>query len=88
MCVPVFVCMCTPVAHPGRAPEGSHRHTSPQQQANGSRVNVLYSTPACYLWELNKAKLNWYFGGLGSLGGLACPVRHGPAPSVSAAAGQ
>uniref|UniRef100_A0A8C2SJT5 Alpha-mannosidase n=1 Tax=Capra hircus TaxID=9925 RepID=A0A8C2SJT5_CAPHI len=29
-----------------------------QQQANGSRVNVLYSTPACYLWELNKAKLN------------------------------
>ncbi|KAK1342618.1 hypothetical protein QTO34_015384 [Cnephaeus nilssonii] len=30
-----------------------------QQQANGSRVNVLYSTPACYLWELNKAKLTW-----------------------------
>ncbi|XP_027990414.2 lysosomal alpha-mannosidase isoform X2 [Eptesicus fuscus] len=29
------------------------------QQANGSRVNVLYSTPACYLWELNKAKLTW-----------------------------
>ncbi|XP_025771568.1 lysosomal alpha-mannosidase [Puma concolor] len=28
-----------------------------QQQANGSRVNVLYSTPACYLWELNKANL-------------------------------
>ncbi|XP_031293223.2 lysosomal alpha-mannosidase isoform X1 [Camelus dromedarius] len=30
-----------------------------QQQANGSRVNVLYSTPACYLWELNKANLTW-----------------------------
>ncbi|XP_044607793.2 lysosomal alpha-mannosidase isoform X2 [Equus asinus] len=29
------------------------------QQANGSRVNVLYSTPACYLWELNKANLSW-----------------------------
>ncbi|XP_075403812.1 lysosomal alpha-mannosidase [Tenrec ecaudatus] len=29
------------------------------QQANGSRVNVLYSTPACYLQELNKANLNW-----------------------------
>ncbi|KAL2764393.1 lysosomal alpha-mannosidase isoform 2 precursor [Daubentonia madagascariensis] len=28
-------------------------------QANGSRVNVLYSTPACYLWELNKANLTW-----------------------------
>ncbi|KAB0404857.1 hypothetical protein E2I00_001647, partial [Balaenoptera physalus] len=28
-----------------------------QQQANGSRVNVLYSTPACYLWQLNKANL-------------------------------
>ncbi|XP_045405914.1 lysosomal alpha-mannosidase isoform X2 [Lemur catta] len=29
------------------------------QQANGSSVNVLYSTPACYLWELNKANLTW-----------------------------
>ncbi|XP_012923863.1 lysosomal alpha-mannosidase isoform X3 [Heterocephalus glaber] len=29
------------------------------QQANGSRVHVLYSTPACYLWELNKANLTW-----------------------------
>ncbi|XP_069351428.1 lysosomal alpha-mannosidase isoform X2 [Eulemur rufifrons] len=28
-------------------------------QANGSSVNVLYSTPACYLWELNKANLTW-----------------------------
>uniref|UniRef100_A0A8C3W8Z6 Alpha-mannosidase n=1 Tax=Catagonus wagneri TaxID=51154 RepID=A0A8C3W8Z6_9CETA len=30
-----------------------------QQKVNGSRVNVLYSTPACYLWELNKANLTW-----------------------------
>lgn len=45
-----------------RTPEGSHADTSPQQQANGSRVNVLYSTPACYLWELNKANLTWYLG--------------------------
>ncbi|XP_032991035.1 lysosomal alpha-mannosidase isoform X1 [Rhinolophus ferrumequinum] len=30
-----------------------------QQQSNGSRINVLYSTPACYLWELNKANLTW-----------------------------
>ncbi|XP_039108174.1 lysosomal alpha-mannosidase [Hyaena hyaena] len=30
-----------------------------KQQTNGSRVNVLYSTPACYLWELNKANLTW-----------------------------
>ncbi|XP_006161046.1 lysosomal alpha-mannosidase [Tupaia chinensis] len=29
------------------------------QQANGSRVHVLYSTPACYLWELNNANLTW-----------------------------
>ncbi|XP_055975225.1 lysosomal alpha-mannosidase [Sorex fumeus] len=29
------------------------------QQASGSRVNVLYSTPACYLWELNKANVTW-----------------------------
>nr|XP_051693843.1 lysosomal alpha-mannosidase isoform X6 [Oryctolagus cuniculus] len=29
------------------------------EQANGSRVHVLYSTPACYLWELNKANLTW-----------------------------
>ncbi len=27
------------------------------QQAKGSSVHVLYSTPACYLWELNKANL-------------------------------
>ncbi|XP_047387943.1 lysosomal alpha-mannosidase isoform X1 [Sciurus carolinensis] len=29
------------------------------QQANGSRVHVLYSSPACYLWELHKANLTW-----------------------------
>uniref|UniRef100_A0A8C0WYT4 Lysosomal alpha-mannosidase n=1 Tax=Castor canadensis TaxID=51338 RepID=A0A8C0WYT4_CASCN len=34
-------------------------HASSQQQANGSRIHVLYSTPACYLQELNKAKLTW-----------------------------
>lgn len=30
-----------------------------EQQANGSKVHVLYSTPSCYLWELNKANLTW-----------------------------
>nr|XP_051693848.1 lysosomal alpha-mannosidase isoform X1 [Oryctolagus cuniculus] len=30
-----------------------------EQQASGSPVHVLYSTPACYLWELNKANLTW-----------------------------
>ncbi|XP_034378373.1 lysosomal alpha-mannosidase isoform X1 [Arvicanthis niloticus] len=30
-----------------------------KQQANGSQVHVLYSTPTCYLWELNKANLTW-----------------------------
>ncbi|XP_051827566.1 lysosomal alpha-mannosidase [Antechinus flavipes] len=29
------------------------------QQSKGSQINVLYSTPACYLWELNKANLTW-----------------------------
>ncbi|XP_060037774.1 lysosomal alpha-mannosidase isoform X2 [Erinaceus europaeus] len=29
------------------------------QQASGSLVNVLYSTPACYLWELYKSNLTW-----------------------------
>ncbi|KYO34592.1 lysosomal alpha-mannosidase [Alligator mississippiensis] len=29
------------------------------QQANGSRVHVLYSTPSCYLWALNQANLTW-----------------------------
>ncbi|CAN9510730.1 unnamed protein product [Ophioblennius macclurei] len=29
------------------------------EQANGSRVNVLYSTPSCYLQELHRANLSW-----------------------------
>lgn len=29
------------------------------QQNNGSRVNVLYSTPSCYLQELHRANLTW-----------------------------
>ncbi|KAK0140408.1 Lysosomal alpha-mannosidase [Merluccius polli] len=29
------------------------------QQANGSRLNVLYSTPSCYLQELHRANLTW-----------------------------
>ncbi|XP_077183388.1 lysosomal alpha-mannosidase [Paroedura picta] len=29
------------------------------QQLNGSHVHVLYSTPSCYLWELNQANLSW-----------------------------
>ncbi|KAM4611334.1 lysosomal alpha-mannosidase [Polymixia lowei] len=29
------------------------------EQANGSRVNVLYSTPSCYLQELHRANLTW-----------------------------
>lgn len=54
---------------------GSHMPL-PQQQANGSQVHVLYSTPTCYLWELNKANLTWYLGqGTGERGvGLACSV--------------
>ncbi|XP_061576630.1 lysosomal alpha-mannosidase [Cololabis saira] len=28
-------------------------------QANGSTVNVLYSTPSCYLQELHRANLTW-----------------------------
>uniref|UniRef100_A0A3Q3WC73 Alpha-mannosidase n=1 Tax=Mola mola TaxID=94237 RepID=A0A3Q3WC73_MOLML len=28
-------------------------------QANGSNVNVLYSTPSCYLQELHRANLTW-----------------------------
>ena len=50
----------------------AHKDTSPQQQANGSRINVLYSTPACYLWELNKANLTWYLGGGGETGAWGC----------------
>ncbi|KAK2087429.1 Lysosomal alpha-mannosidase [Saguinus oedipus] len=70
-----------------RTPEGS-LCCLPQQQAKGSSVHVLYSTPGCYLWELNKANLTWYLGKLGSLGGLACPVGHDPALSAPAAVGQ
>nr|XP_057921276.1 lysosomal alpha-mannosidase isoform X2 [Doryrhamphus excisus] len=29
------------------------------QQSNGSRVNLLYSTPSCYLQELHRANLSW-----------------------------
>ncbi|KAM8772245.1 lysosomal alpha-mannosidase [Acanthopagrus schlegelii] len=29
------------------------------QQANGVKVNVLYSTPSCYLQELHRANLTW-----------------------------
>ncbi|KAM6940660.1 lysosomal alpha-mannosidase [Xenentodon cancila] len=29
------------------------------QQATGSKVNVLYSTPSCYLQELHRANLTW-----------------------------
>lgn len=29
------------------------------RQANGSKVNVLYSTPSCYLSALNRANLTW-----------------------------
>ncbi|XP_068939090.1 lysosomal alpha-mannosidase [Petaurus breviceps papuanus] len=34
-------------------------HMVNAQQSKGSLINVLYSTPACYLWELNKANLTW-----------------------------
>uniref|UniRef100_A0A3P8PCL8 Lysosomal alpha-mannosidase n=1 Tax=Astatotilapia calliptera TaxID=8154 RepID=A0A3P8PCL8_ASTCA len=29
------------------------------RQANGNKVNVLYSTPSCYLQELHRANLTW-----------------------------
>ena len=29
------------------------------QQTNGSDVNVVYSTPSCYLQELHRANLTW-----------------------------
>lgn len=74
MCARVCVSLYTLVGPPLPGLLSSHTDTSPQQQANGSRVNVLYSTPACYLWQLNKANLTWYLGGLGSLGmgGMPC----------------
>lgn len=60
---------------PGRCglPRAHTQPTSLQQKANRSRVNVLYSTPACYLWELNKANLTWYLGVPGSWGGVGLP---------------
>ena len=30
-----------------------------QQQSKNSKVNVLYSTPSCYLYQLNKANKTW-----------------------------
>ncbi|XP_068607078.1 lysosomal alpha-mannosidase [Brachionichthys hirsutus] len=30
-----------------------------ERQANGSNVNVLYSTPSCYLQELHRTNLTW-----------------------------
>uniref|UniRef100_A0A8C4Q1D9 Alpha-mannosidase n=2 Tax=Eptatretus burgeri TaxID=7764 RepID=A0A8C4Q1D9_EPTBU len=30
-----------------------------EKQKDGSKVNVFYSTPSCYLQDLNKAKLTW-----------------------------
>ncbi|XP_035227790.1 lysosomal alpha-mannosidase-like isoform X2 [Stegodyphus dumicola] len=30
-----------------------------EKQKNGSRVNVFYSTPSCYLYALNKANRTW-----------------------------
>ena len=35
------------------------RHLSFSQQANGSNVNVFYSTPSCYLYALNQAGQSW-----------------------------
>uniref|UniRef100_A0A4W3HPX3 Lysosomal alpha-mannosidase-like n=1 Tax=Callorhinchus milii TaxID=7868 RepID=A0A4W3HPX3_CALMI len=32
---------------------------SVSQQTSGSDINVFYSTPSCYLMELNKANLTW-----------------------------
>ncbi|XP_054710202.1 lysosomal alpha-mannosidase-like isoform X2 [Uloborus diversus] len=29
------------------------------KQSNGSRVNVFYSTPSCYLYALNQANMTW-----------------------------
>ncbi|KAI3353477.1 hypothetical protein L3Q82_020006, partial [Scortum barcoo] len=34
-------------------------HYVNSQQANGSKVNVLYSTPSCYLQELHRANVTW-----------------------------
>lgn len=29
------------------------------QQSSGSKVNLLYSTPSCYTYQLNKAGITW-----------------------------
>ena len=29
------------------------------RQANGSKVNIFYSTPACYLYSVNQANMSW-----------------------------
>ncbi|XP_068177714.1 lysosomal alpha-mannosidase isoform X2 [Antennarius striatus] len=34
-------------------------HNVNARQANGSNINVLYSTPSCYLQELHRANLTW-----------------------------
>lgn len=33
--------------------------TTFQQQSNNSKVNILYSTPSCYLYQLNGANKTW-----------------------------
>lgn len=30
-----------------------------QRQSNGSKLNLLYSTPSCYLYHVNKANVTW-----------------------------
>ncbi|XP_046584534.1 lysosomal alpha-mannosidase-like isoform X4 [Haliotis rubra] len=35
------------------------RYVNEQQTANNSNVNVLYSTPSCYTYQLNKADKTW-----------------------------
>lgn len=77
--------MCTPVGPRDTAlSPRAHPLPSPQQQANGNLVHVLYSTPACYIWELNKANLTWYLGVPRGGRGLARPAPHDPALSARA----
>lgn len=66
----------------------SSPNTLHQQQANGSQVHVLYSTPACYLRELNKANLTWYLGTLGSWEGVTRHMACDPVLHAHAHAGQ
>lgn len=44
------------------------------QQANGIKVNVLYSTPSCYLQELHRTNLTWYYELQISLLQQQCPI--------------